>query len=1309
DDNDHFKPDKWENCDGTDGNCDGGYYDMGQNNSASCDAGTFCAAGLGSLQVNNGCLDVTQCQTLHFDGTETGWYRVPSHALLRPERLTLAAWIRPETPPPGRDVQGIIDHDAMYGLALVSDGRLEARVRMPIEGQDCSDDQPWLTATSLPGTIPVDTWSWVAAIYDGHNLRLFRDGILVGSAHINSVDEVGLQPCASSGLDLGRRGTGQGFVGQLRQVTVIGRALDGGSPGWTWLRRLGGSGEVEAATVGEIRGHWPMTGQALTGDRLVDHAPGQLHALPVTTDYEASAFFAESCQLLGPSSIGGDLVHCGEAMSWWDSREACIGLGGDLASTHSDTDDTLITAAGGGWIGFNDLAEEGSFGWSDGTEVGGASWDDHEPNDGGDGEDCTVVLAGGLWNDAPCPQLREFTCRIPPTGVGPEWTSRDDCAVVPVLGLEEGQSCAQAADPALCTDHDQDGWYPMAGDCDDTKPEVHAAAPEQCDTLDNDCDGIVDNVGICCGDSVVDPGESCDDGNVVGDDACSADCSRIGYPLAYYDMEEGTGGAIANKSLRYQGQFGGALSPQPPDGPQFVQDGNPANGHHLQFDGSSQVDSFPGWAPDGVDLWLTAPRFSIAAWVHPDTLPVADGDVSNQATIITVGDAGRLTASHRTGEGWDFTLQDVDTFDEGDEVNVTTAIDHPSYATGQWTHLVGTYDGDWLRLYVDGDEAAKEQVGDVPRLYFGGTGANTRIASSVAANRNFNGAIDEVSLWDEALGPDEVKALYNDGAPASANALAVDGFCGDGIVQPGEACDDANEVKLDGCESTCNRSLLGDHCDTPITIPRGAFAPSGVICDQGPCIHATVSGDTATATDYYEATCGADSGAPELVYTFDLQEPRYGIALSTDEHLIAHTGPVGGACMPWTASGTPACFDAAGDQVQGLQFPAGPGLYQVTVDGALGAESAGPFELTVTLYTCGDGAVDHDAGEACDDGNLDDQDGCNGKCALEADALPVDCADILYMAPGTKSGLYDIYPGGGEAALPVTVWCDMAVDGGGWTRIFIADSDNLDGVPHDYTVTAEALRSSAFEAMIAYMPAGGGLLTAPTRFAMPQDWVDQSPMTYEGKGATVTVTVGDDAPIVGGTLKYGGDGFLDTCSASWSASAWGRICVQGTTAPFYSGFNHNDDDMCSLSDQLYTETDCSAERRFAIFTRRPICGNGIDELGEGCDDLNAIETDGCISTCESYDPMASEDCAAILAQAPNAPEAIYTIYPDGVTETVQYCGMTPGEGCAHPIDISREDFVPGNCNAYKCRVKAITRDHMESTDGWVVPGCSEAS
>jgi len=68
------------------------------------------------------------------------------------------------------------------------------------------------------------------------------------------------------------------------------------------------------------------------------------------------------------------------------------------------------------------------------------------------------------------------------------------------------------------------------------------------------------------------------------------------------------------------------------------------------------------------------------------------------------------------------------------------------------------------------------------------------------------------------------------------------------------------------------------------------------------------------------------------------------------------------------------------------------------------------------------------------------------------------------------------------------------------------------------------------------------------------------------------------------------------------------------------------------------------------------CGNGDVELGEECDDANAIESDGCLSTCAI--PLS---CAHILDEFPGIADGSYRIeLPTGPLDI--YCDMTTDGG-----------------------------------------------
>ncbi len=76
----------------------------------------------------------------------------------------------------------------------------------------------------------------------------------------------------------------------------------------------------------------------------------------------------------------------------------------------------------------------------------------------------------------------------------------------------------------------------------------------------------------------------------------------------------------------------------------------------------------------------------------------------------------------------------------------------------QWHHFAGTYDGQYLTLYVDGEwRAETEHTGSIALTDYGVClGTNTEYL-----DRLFDGKLDEVRIYNVALNEAQVKAIYN--------------------------------------------------------------------------------------------------------------------------------------------------------------------------------------------------------------------------------------------------------------------------------------------------------------------------------------------------------------------------------------------------------------------------------------------------------------------------------------------------------------------------------------------------------------------
>lgn len=156
--------------------------------------------------------------------------------------------------------------------------------------------------------------------------------------------------------------------------------------------------------------------------------------------------------------------------------------------------------------------------------------------------------------------------------------------------------------------------------------------------------------------------------------------------------------------------------------------------------------------------------------------------------------------------------------------------------------------------------------------------------------------------------------------------------CGNGLLEPGEACEDGNTADDDGCRADCTPAVCGD----------GVIFMGAELCDDGN----TVGGD-GCEPDCALPFCGDSAVQPPEEVCDDG---------NTDN---------GDSCL------TSCLFPFCGDGFVRRGVEACDDANALTNDACIGCVAA----------RCGDGFVWRGV-EACDDGNLDPLDACSNTCTL---------------------------------------------------------------------------------------------------------------------------------------------------------------------------------------------------------------------------------------------------------------------------------------------------------------------------------------
>lgn len=320
---------------------------------------------------------------------------------------------------------------------------------------------------------------------------------------------------------------------------------------------------------------------------------------------------------------------------------------------------------------------------------------------------------------------------------GPTWVTMD----LPDVG---GGGCTHTAIPGCCND---------AGDCDDMDP---------C-TMDS-CVGNVcqhDPIPGCCNNA-----GQCDDSDPCTDDACVNNVCEYTNNMDACD----DGDPCTSDDTCSGGDCAGTPIPECCEDDGDCDDANPCTTDYCATPNVAAVvfDGTNDYITMGPATGLNASILTLECWFRRDGAGVQTSTgTGGLTTVVPLVTKGRGEAESPANLNMNYFLglsvSGGNYFLAADFEDTATGLNHPitgstMIGTGAWHHAAATYDGSTWRLYLDGNPEGTVVVGaftpEATSIQHFGIGS--AMTSTGVAAGFFNGAIDEVRVWNIVRTPSEI-------------------------------------------------------------------------------------------------------------------------------------------------------------------------------------------------------------------------------------------------------------------------------------------------------------------------------------------------------------------------------------------------------------------------------------------------------------------------------------------------------------------------------------------------------------------------